>query len=168
MPRFNHNPDHLVDIRALSAYTLIEARRNIFRQSLDVESTTGRRLVDLETLVSNLPTQQISDPQDTIYALLSISSDAQPHTFEVDYNENSTQVFKDFIQFCVNRSKSIDVICRHWAPEPVRSKGSSERQSRAPVVQIFQTGRRFASILGTQSIWLVFWGTRTESVRSKQ
>jgi hypothetical protein len=86
-----------------------------------VESTTGSRLADLETLVSNLPTQQTSDPRDTIYALLSISSDAQPHTFEVDYNKNSTQVFKDFIQFCVNRSKSIDVICRYWALEPVKT-----------------------------------------------
>lgn len=116
--RFKHNPDCLVDIRALPAYTLIEASRNIFRQTVDVETSTGRRLADLETLVSNLPAQQASDPRDTIYAVLAISSDAPPGLFDVDYRKTSTQVFKDFIDFCVNKSKSLDVICKHWAPEP--------------------------------------------------
>lgn len=96
----------------------MEASKNIFRQSISSEITS--RSVGLETLASYLPVQQASDPRDTIYALLPLASDCNPSSFQMDYSKSCLQVFKEFIDFCVCESKSIDIICRPWAPESMQ------------------------------------------------
>jgi hypothetical protein len=122
-------------MRALGANTLVEATSNLFRRS-----DTGEileRLLGLETLVSTFLPFEASDPRDTIYAVLSIASDtrARPapaidsttaervlatptHNIIPNYGKSLADLFTEFIESCVNNSKSLDIICRNWAPVP--------------------------------------------------
>ena len=42
----------------------------------------------------------------------------QPHSVMVDYNQDTFQVFRQFLDFTIGRSLSLDIICHPWAPEP--------------------------------------------------
>jgi hypothetical protein len=35
-----------------------------------------------------------------------------------DYDKRLTDVCADFIEYCIDKSQSLDLICRHWAPRP--------------------------------------------------
>ncbi|KAH8590712.1 heterokaryon incompatibility protein-domain-containing protein [Bisporella sp. PMI_857] len=133
--RHHTDPDPVGDMRALGANTLVEATSNLFRRS-----DTGEileRLLGLETLVSTFLPFEASDPRDTIYAVLSIASDtrARPapaidsttaervlatptHNIIPNYGKSLADLFTEFIESCVNNSKSLDIICRNWAPVP--------------------------------------------------
>jgi hypothetical protein len=107
----------------------VEASRNIFRQSSDADNIRLR--ADLETLVSYFPAQQAFLPQDIVYSLLAISSDRpkspsdrKAPVFQVNYEKSPRLVFKEFVEYCVQQSKSLDIICRHWAPKPNITKAS--------------------------------------------
>lgn len=39
-------------------------------------------------------------------------------TYPVDYGKSYFEVCKDFVDFTIKNSKSLDIICRPWAPEP--------------------------------------------------
>lgn len=143
--------DPVGDMRALGANTLVEATSNLFRRSDD-----GRileRLMSLETLVSTLLAFEATDPHDIIYALLSIANDTpfselntQTAQFPIltnfsdntsptpstlitpDYDQPIADLFIEFVKDCIGKSNSLDIICRHWAPEP-----SSPPDSKDPV-----------------------------------
>ena len=91
-----------------------------------------RPIKNLESLVTSLITFDASDPRDIIYSLVYIASDTStPSTsfqkwksknvgeraskLEVDYSKGEVEVYKDFTEFCVKSSNSLDIICRHWA-----------------------------------------------------
>lgn len=42
----------------------------------------------------------------------------QPHSIMVDYDADIYDVFKQFLDFAMSRSRSLDIICHPWAPEP--------------------------------------------------
>ncbi|RDW83049.1 hypothetical protein BP5796_04540 [Coleophoma crateriformis] len=139
--KFNYNPDALVDIRGLSAYTLVLTTQNLFRHSFDGGISTSA--ATLETLVSYLPAQEFADPRDAIYSLLALSSDASPNqplaengptseplSIRLDYSKTPFEVFRQFVDFCVRRSKSLDILCRHWAPEVIEIPGRLGNGSR--------------------------------------
>ncbi|KXL50896.1 hypothetical protein M433DRAFT_61022 [Acidomyces richmondensis BFW] len=44
----------------------------------------------------------------------------QPHSILVDYNADTFDVFSQFLDFAISRSRSLDIICHPWAPEPLR------------------------------------------------
>ena len=35
-----------------------------------------------------------------------------------DYDKSLTDVCADFMEYCIERSQSLDILCRHWAPQP--------------------------------------------------
>jgi hypothetical protein len=101
-------------------------------------------LLTLEYLVSNLSIFDVTNPHDSVYALLAISKDTTPtaankkllvtdHTqaalemftakkkYKVDYDAGYIDICKEFIEFCVGRnvgrdpSRALDVICRPFA-----------------------------------------------------
>jgi len=101
-------------------------------------------LLTLEYLVSNLSIFDVTNPHDSVYALLGISKDTTPtaankklrvtdHTravlemfttkkqYKVDYEASYIDICKEFIEFCVSRnvnrdpSRALDVICRPFA-----------------------------------------------------
>ena len=57
-------------------------------------------------------------PKDTIYALLSIykKNDGSDEELVPNYEKSIIEVYRDYIEYCVSTSRSIDIICRHWAP----------------------------------------------------
>lgn len=44
--------------------------------------------------------------------------ESQPHSITVDYSQDIYEVFKQFLDFAMSRSRSLDIICHPWAPEP--------------------------------------------------
>lgn len=103
-------------------------------------------LLTLEYLVSSLSIFDVTNPHDSIYALLGISKDTTPtaankkllvtdHTqsvlemftekkqYNVDYTADYIDICKEFIEFCVHQnvrrdpSRALDVFCRPFAIE---------------------------------------------------
>ena len=74
-PRFNHNPNYLGNLKQLGAYKLVTVSSDWLRKSDRGDILENRR--SLEDIVSELTAFDASDPRDTIYAVLSLSSDAR-------------------------------------------------------------------------------------------
>lgn len=51
---------------------------------------------------------------------LSFRSTDEIPRFKADYRKPYVEVCKDYTEFCIQSSGSLDVICRHWAPIPKR------------------------------------------------
>jgi Heterokaryon incompatibility protein (HET) len=130
--KFGHIPDFFGDVSSLGAALLVDATSNLFRNAM-----TGKRqpLSTLEYLVSRLSVFEASQPRDTIYALLAISSDTTPQNVEqdpsapndsqakktvkalarkqafasqpynVDYKLPVIDVYKEFIEFAIRKSE---------------------------------------------------------------
>ncbi|KAL2065597.1 hypothetical protein VTL71DRAFT_3267 [Oculimacula yallundae] len=128
--------DSIGDMKALGANTLAEASSNLFRRSKD--GIILERFLSLETLVSTLLAFEATDPRDIVYAVLSLAKDT-PYSNTMDaaqaasptsegsvpggdlrivpnYSKTLQEVCADFIDYCVEKSDSLDIICRHWAP----------------------------------------------------
>lgn len=154
--RFNHNPEHLGDIIGLGANNLVNVTSNLFRRSNHNQGQEIERLSGLEALVSSLLSFEASDPRDTVYALLSIAKDDNAYRnvptlsgpdnkitpLAPDYNKTIEEVYRDFTQFCIETSRSVDIICRHWAPfrrkasattDPIRIVGKKKRKEKPNV-----------------------------------
>lgn len=135
---WRHGPSTLGDIQSFGASVLLEATRNLFLRT--EAGGIMEPVKNLELLVTSLKTFDASDPRDIVYSLLSIASDTfQPTTtyqprgdkdpkerevkLEVDYGKDAVEVYKDFTEFCIKLSGSLDIICRHWAI-PVKTEHS--------------------------------------------
>ena len=124
-----------------------DTEANSKARSNAAQPNRGQPLLSLEYLVSSLSIFEASVEHDTIYALLAIAKNTTPsasdkeegllldHTqhvlevftqkkrYKVEYERPYVDVCKDFVQFCIERSlhsdptRSLDVICRPWAPE---------------------------------------------------
>ena len=70
-PTFGYTLDFVGDVSSLGASLLVYATSNLFQNSI-----TGRKpLSSLENLVSRLSAIQVTEPRDTIYALLVIAKE---------------------------------------------------------------------------------------------
>jgi hypothetical protein len=57
-----------------------------------------------------------------------------------DYDKSLTDVCADFMDYCIETSQSLDILCRHWAPEPrkltpleeLKKGGLSEEVEKMP------------------------------------
>jgi len=75
---FDNHPDHLGEVDALGAKALVDITTNLFRKSED--GTVLERLLSLEALISTLTLFEAGSPHDTIYAVLWLAHDAEPHS----------------------------------------------------------------------------------------
>ncbi|KAF2099165.1 HET-domain-containing protein [Rhizodiscina lignyota] len=146
--RTNHIPDFFGHVPALGATILVENLNNLFRRSVD---KFEEPLLTLEHLVSTLTVFQAGRPHDTIYALLSIASDATPRaaslrvkdfsvsarrelsawgeniaskTFYVDYEQPYPELCREFVEFSIHQTepnRALDILCHPWAP-PISSE----------------------------------------------
>lgn len=117
-----------VDARALGANTIVHATTNLFRKTQ--EGRVQQRLLPLEILVSSLLLAfEASEPRDTIFAVLTLAKDsrfAEENTDDIiedprispDYDKSLLDVYADFMNYCVEKSQSLDILCRYWAPLP--------------------------------------------------
>lgn len=110
--RFIRTLDSLVDPRSLAAYSIVEASREHFRRQSDGSSLAT---CDLETLVTRLPALQSARPEAVIHALLPLATDREQWKHGVE--GSPLEVYQRFVMHCVQRSKSLDIICRPWAPK---------------------------------------------------
>jgi hypothetical protein len=89
----------------------------LFRRKSDGKHEATMRW---EKLVSQLASFNTSDPRDTINCLRNISKELNstrklPLPPAPDYEQDLFQVFQSFLEWTIEDSKSIDIICRHWA-----------------------------------------------------
>lgn len=151
--------DHFrgTDARALGANTIVHATMNLFRKS--PEGLVQQRLLPLEILVSSLLLAfEASEPRDTVFAVLTLAKDSQFSSLDPgakddpriapDYDKCLLDVYADFIDYCIDKSHSLDIICRYWAllpkkpslKESLRSMASSrtdtqEMPSWVPIIK---------------------------------
>jgi len=104
----------------------VEMTSNLFRTKSNGASEST---MSLEKLVCQLSTFSTSDPRDTINCLRNLSkelnavktrsssSPARTHRQppEPNYKQDLFEVYRDFVEWVVEESKSLDIICRHWA-----------------------------------------------------
>ena len=124
----NRNFETIGDINASAALKMVTITKNLFQNSRE---RTGR-LKTLEALVSELKMFEVGDPRDSIYAVMALARDIEEPaprqrrfwtpagpsrpSFRIDYQRNILQVLTDFVAFSIDRSNSLDIICRKWAP----------------------------------------------------
>ncbi|KAF2757536.1 hypothetical protein EJ05DRAFT_511333 [Pseudovirgaria hyperparasitica] len=114
------------ELDLLGAQVLVDVIGNVFRRKAD--GTIYEPVAGLETLVSSLSTFNSSDPRDTIIALRNLAKEtsgmfsrgttryAPPPP--PDYTKSVLVVYKEFVKWVVTTSKSLNIICRHWALPP--------------------------------------------------
>ncbi|KAM5511694.1 ankyrin and het domain protein [Fusarium oxysporum f. sp. phaseoli] len=112
-------------VESFGAWILLESTGNLFRRKPNGE--IRKPIKSIEYLVTSLKTFDTSNTRDLIYSLVSIASDTsrkiwhhdnggdEEEDMDMDYNKSEVAVYQDFTRFCVESSKSLDVICRPWA-----------------------------------------------------
>jgi hypothetical protein len=130
-----------------------EEAEKLFKQTQETPGAMAKAqpLLTLEYLVSSLSIFDVTNPHDSVYALLGISKDTTPtaankkllvtdHTqsvlemftekkqYNVDYKADYIDICKEFIEFCVRQnmrrdpSRALDVICRPFAVDIVQKQ----------------------------------------------
>jgi hypothetical protein len=135
--RRNKYLDSAFEIDQFGAKLLVETTAELFRIETGnvYESTMG-----LETLVCKLSNFDTSDPRDTINAFLNICSELNPSKSNLphqipmpDYSKDLFEVYRDFVKWAVESSKSLDIICRYWAlPERETTTPTTPRLVELP------------------------------------
>ncbi|KAF1915925.1 heterokaryon incompatibility protein-domain-containing protein [Ampelomyces quisqualis] len=117
--RWTRDDESMFRIKHLGAKLLVDMSATLFRSKKngDRESTKG-----LETLVCSLSGFDTSDPRDTINALRNISRELNRPDSEAaklvpapDYGKDLFEVYRDFVEWVVTSSKTMDILCRFWA-----------------------------------------------------
>ena len=114
-----------------SANALINMSQTLFRWGQD--RTIQQALSPLKTLVTSwFVPFETSDPRDAIFSVLPLAKETSTIPFQFqqqtpldqrlspDYSKKYTDAFADFMDYCIETSQSLDILCRHWAPEPWR------------------------------------------------
>lgn len=100
----------------LGATTMV--RQNTYVLRKDLGGKMLEKTKTLEELVSEFTPFAATDPRDTIYAVMSIArpQGAGFSSIQPDYKKSLLEVYVDFVRFCIDSSRSLDILCRHWAP----------------------------------------------------
>ncbi|KAI0384304.1 heterokaryon incompatibility protein-domain-containing protein [Hypomontagnella monticulosa] len=152
-PDTRHVSEYVGNISALPAYRLVQNVSGLYRQ------LSGKNRVaqyTLEQLVCFLVIFQSSEPRDIIYAMLGIASDVQPSyeetssgqspsgiqtghepsKFLVRYEEDILSVYIRFLEHAMKTSRSLDILCRPWAPvvtkEALEATNESQEKNKEP------------------------------------
>ena len=104
---------------------MVDVTTDLFRESVN-DNGLPESTYSLEKLVCVLSSFDASDPRDTINAFINISSELVHKDPDldlalpvIDYKKPVFHAYRDFVRGVVARSKSLDIICRHWAlPAP--------------------------------------------------
>ena len=126
--RNGKNCKELSDRKMTMAERFIDLSTNALRVT---SSGKIQRLLSLEALVSQLSDLSSSDHRDRIFSVLAIAKDGPPLVKEtlmeyptdtrdegdlrIDYGRSILEVYQDFVVHAIERSQSLDIICRNWA-----------------------------------------------------
>jgi hypothetical protein len=127
---FSDQKDPLGEALTWRAQCLIHATNSLFRKSINGE--VQQKMMSLEYLVTCLLIPfKTTDPRDSIYAALSMAKDTPrvPEISELrkpsilldyriapNYALEAVDVYVAFVEYCIESSKRMDILCRHWAP----------------------------------------------------
>lgn len=113
-------------VKNLGANELVDFINNLFRRNENGD--IQQRMMTVEALVSNLLAFEATNPRDTIYAVLSLAKDTYHLSTDMDerlvpaYQNSLLDVYTDFIEYCIDKSQSLDILLRHWAPSEKSEK----------------------------------------------
>lgn len=69
---------------------------------------------------------ETSNERDAIHALPNLAKDQsllsrhrQGSVIVPDYSKSTLSVYRDFVLYCWSKNKSLDILCRPWAPSPL-------------------------------------------------
>jgi hypothetical protein len=158
LPATNHVPEYIGSISSMPAYRLVQNTTGLFRGKDERNFKTWRyTLQELVSFLAAFRASRAHDTIYAILGLASdfkpvhsSNSDPDSHTlehkpslrrrdtranwssseehFEVDYEQPVLAVFKKFLDSAIKKSKSLDIICRPWAPtHEINKKGESEK-----------------------------------------
>jgi hypothetical protein len=108
---FSSHPSATEFVSATTEF--VDATSNLVRRFSD--GSVSRLRYSIEELVSNMAGLKVSHPSDAIYALLPLATDAA--NIKINYAQTSPEVFSHFVAWSIKASTSLDIICRHWAPD---------------------------------------------------
>jgi len=111
---FKLDKERLQVEEAMGATTLINALTHLLHKDKNGAALDQR--LGLEYLVSTLVSFDVTDPRDTIYALLAIAWDDPQDELKPSQKKTLLQAYTEFLRHCVQKSKSLNMICCHWAP----------------------------------------------------
>lgn len=141
-PDLDKSLEGIKDMQPFGARILVDVLSNTFQRHVDGSIYTPRQ--GLESLISSLSTFETSDPRDTVYTLLNLCKEA----FELpsqgyrnenrrhrenqppvpDYTLDLLEVYTYFLKWCVKESRSLDILCRHWASRKLRRSWTTSIQ----------------------------------------
>jgi hypothetical protein len=104
----------LENVRKVAAHALVTTLNYIVRKSAN--GRVIQRLCTMETLISDVAQLEVTDPRDTVYAIMTLAKDVKQPEERPDYSKSVKEVCKDLISHTVNSFGSLDIICRPWAP----------------------------------------------------
>lgn len=87
----------------------------------DVRSTADPNEQLEEVVVPESPTAPEAIKAVDVAARKFLSKTRRKPNFRVDYTKPAYEVCKDFLDFAMKRSMSLDIICRPWAPDTIES-----------------------------------------------
>jgi hypothetical protein len=132
-----------------------------FSQSLIQGAENGGKFeptFDLETLIWTFKDFDCSDPRDRVYSLLALARDVPTLEYNnvdfdsaissLDYEADIADVLQRCVMHCVNLSKSLDIICRPWAPtvsQPLPSWIGTIASSAFGMLEDGSFGRRYGN-----------------------
>ena len=129
--------DSAFEIEQFGAKLLVDVTSDLFRKDSDGQYDST---ISLESLVCSLNNFDTSDPRDTINAFLNICKESNSshkddhHTLpKPDYSKDLSQVYREFVKYVVDTSKSLNIICRYWAlPERETKTPTTPRLVQLP------------------------------------
>ncbi|PVH86407.1 hypothetical protein DL98DRAFT_582972 [Cadophora sp. DSE1049] len=111
------------------AAACINAKRHITRGS--ASGAILQKIVTLEELATSMFVNfEVLDPRDALFSLLSLSKEplnsheSKPQEYgdsriAPNYGKCYTDVIGHFMDYCIEKSQSLDIISRPWAPSPL-------------------------------------------------
>ncbi|KAI1372534.1 heterokaryon incompatibility protein-domain-containing protein [Hypoxylon crocopeplum] len=124
-------PNAIKHPRSTGAWVLTRIADEAIHKPRPPRATSRDPEMGLETLVIKCRPFASSDIRDTIFALLGLASDFTPDVLRrkrpsetiisPQYNLDTCQAYVDFVKYCVKRTKSLDIICQHWAQVPLNA-----------------------------------------------
>ncbi|PMD24672.1 HET-domain-containing protein [Hyaloscypha hepaticicola] len=139
------------------AKALVETTVNVFRHW---EGTELQSRWPLERLVLKLNRFLVTDPRDTIYAVLGLANDnvlelgvaslgANKKMMVGNYSKKPLEVYIDFFQYAVLKSRSLDILVRRWAsPVTSRCEVGAEATTLPSWIGIVDASRIEGSFIG--------------------
>ncbi|KAI1387639.1 heterokaryon incompatibility protein-domain-containing protein [Hypoxylon trugodes] len=136
-PDTRHVSEYVGNISALPAFRLVQNVSGLHRQ---LSRKSRSKQYTLEQLICFLVIFESSEPKDIVYAVLGIASDVRPThgprrnalscdsqtnpgptDFPVRYDgEETLDLYIRFLKHAMQKSRSLDILCRPWAPEGIK------------------------------------------------